>query len=674
MVIRKPLLGLSALAALSLAPLSCQGPSYKGTIMVVVQTDMSMSKDLDQMLLRVTPQNAESVYVTLGPTLGVTEGAEKIPGTVAVYVSEDPKKVVTFELAAWQGEFLRTYRKAVTTIPENRVAMLRMPAQWLCDGQATQTLNPDDPLAQNGTANTPGKYVLSTTCPQGQTCINGLCQDEIIDSSTLPDYSDDEVFGGGTGNGDGTCFDTVACFANGRILGSDPADNFDLDNCTFESGGEQLNVALLAEGDGICGQNGCFIPLDAKSDLGWQFQSSTSVVQLPLVACKKLKGDPDVINVGSKVVGIAVAPADDAGGCSLKLSSKPTCGPWSSTGDPPVVDDTKPLALVQGQARPIGLAIDAAHGRLYWSNQGTSTDGTDGEIKAISIQGGSPVVIRSGELTPKGISIRPDGARLFWATRGLLSMPEVADGALLRLDLPLTPGGALDLQKLPTAQPVVMAQGLGSGEGVSFTPSVTIDKVFFTDFVGGSVFELSAGATLVDLPNAIQPADNTQNPYRVAFGTSDLYWTNVANTGTGSIGSAPINGGAASVFVSGLSKPRSIAVLPGSPDTVVWAQFGTGADGEVWKKAGAAAPVKLAGNLAYPNGVAVDTNGDVYFSERGTPFGKVSVIKASDQTTTVIADNQPGPGEIVMDATYIYWINEASSSTPSGSIIRLKKP
>ena len=43
----------------------------------------------------------------------------------------------------------------------------------------------------------------------------GRCEDREIDSLTLETYAPELVFGGGSGAGDGSCFDTVPCFSEG---------------------------------------------------------------------------------------------------------------------------------------------------------------------------------------------------------------------------------------------------------------------------------------------------------------------------------------------------------------------------------------------------------------------------------------------------------------------------
>jgi hypothetical protein len=83
-----------------------------------------------------------------------------------------------------------------------------------------------------------------------------------------------------------------------------------------------INVALMFPpgGDGICGPNGCFIPLDANSPTGYQVNGDR--VELPRKVCELLSAPQANGSLRPTVVF-------SSSGCNSKTESIPTCGPWS---------------------------------------------------------------------------------------------------------------------------------------------------------------------------------------------------------------------------------------------------------------------------------------------------------------------------------------------------------
>ena len=101
--------------------------------MLSVQTDMSIPKDVSQVRIEV------SVYgnMLFASTYDVGPSGLKIPATLAIVGGSDPSTPVTIRVLSAQGNTVRTLREVVTTVPASRVATLRVPIQWLCDGQLT---------------------------------------------------------------------------------------------------------------------------------------------------------------------------------------------------------------------------------------------------------------------------------------------------------------------------------------------------------------------------------------------------------------------------------------------------------------------------------------------------------------------------------------------------------
>jgi hypothetical protein len=269
----------------------------------VVSTDASPPKDIDTLHVQVLSGGQiqfENDY-ELGPnglllpaTLGLLAGTNAAtPAVIRVYARK----------GGTTGT-VRVLREATVTVPEDRVAMLRLPIDWLCYDEVTVTSMGD---------------VTDTKCPTpGQTCSGGQCVDDAIDAGSLTDFSPASVFGGGTGHGDGQCFDTLACFAQAVPAAVDTIA------CTIpKPSSEPINVAMqIATGVGACEtpSGPCLIALEGESPDGWQTSAADpTTLDLPTEVCARMA-------VG-KVTGIVTASA-----CPTKVLSNPPCGPASSVG------------------------------------------------------------------------------------------------------------------------------------------------------------------------------------------------------------------------------------------------------------------------------------------------------------------------------------------------------
>jgi hypothetical protein len=223
---------------------------------------------------------------------------------------------VSIRLYARKGGDLgkvRVLREATVTVPTDRVAMLRMPLNWLCYDDVADVLSDATDL--------PTGEITKTKCGPDQTCAAGACVDATVpDPTTLPDFAPDQVFGGGAGDGGGgTCFDTLACFASPTLATVDPT------TCTIAKpiGGAGVNVAMqVATGAGACEPAGmpCFIALESESPEGWQTEADdASRIQLPQEVCARL--------ANSKLAGVVTSTA-----CPPKQVENPPCGAGSSVG------------------------------------------------------------------------------------------------------------------------------------------------------------------------------------------------------------------------------------------------------------------------------------------------------------------------------------------------------
>jgi hypothetical protein len=296
--------------------------------MLVTTTDLQVPKDVSWIGIQVIGSNGverHGQWYRLGPSPDKNE----LPATLAIApgTNDDPVQVRLF---AQRDNKVIMLTEATTTVPRNRVAMLRMPVEWLSVGMvkaadATSTTDAGEPLF-------PGDATFKanvTTCPQGMTPRAGTCVSARVDSATLPTYTPGQVNGGGNGSGNGTCFDTVNCFANALPVAISDRQNCVIDANTLGVFAASTGVTSVgawsfglipADGSGICGSNGCVVTLDfiepGATGSGWTFENDPAV-KLPAAVCEKLAN-------GSLRAVVAAA------GCDSKTAEMPNCGPWSS--------------------------------------------------------------------------------------------------------------------------------------------------------------------------------------------------------------------------------------------------------------------------------------------------------------------------------------------------------
>lgn len=315
-----------SLAALVLAACAGKSEPRRGQITLALQSDMSLPKDVDQVRIQILVQGRphfDSTYV-----VGSGRTDAKMPATLAIVAGDDPSIPVEIRVLAFRGAAreVRTLNKTITTIPENRNAILRVPIQWLCAGEVLRV----------------DSDTFQTTCESDEdgdetSCVAGRCEKVEVDEEELPEFSAAKVFGGGDGTteGDGQCFPTEECF-------DDEQKAFDvtpnLSDCTVDievPNGEQPNFAILVPEDGICSGVRCYVPLDENDEetneiTGWTAVDGASGdlqrFQLPLGVCARISE--------GRAYGVRAST-----GCVTKTSSTPPCGPWSSVGDP----ETNPL-------------------------------------------------------------------------------------------------------------------------------------------------------------------------------------------------------------------------------------------------------------------------------------------------------------------------------------------
>jgi hypothetical protein len=287
---------------------------HVGQLVVSLATDMALPQQIDTITLQVLVHG--QVLVSEPYQVGGGSDLVQIPGTLTLLVGRNAAQPVTVRAFAEKAGSLRTFREVITTVPADRIALLRMPVQWLCGGTAKKESISD------GMGSTIVRPISS--CDDGNTCMAGRCVPETIDSTTLPDYAPEAVFGGASVPKQGRCFDTVPCMVKGTPVEPDA-------NCTIpKPGADTVNVALRVPGEGICDitTTMCFVPLDGRTAEGWTPTAAGDRLALPVAACEKLHA--------GMVHAVYVSTA-----CETKTEALPPCGEWSS------VPSTRPIEPAQ---------------------------------------------------------------------------------------------------------------------------------------------------------------------------------------------------------------------------------------------------------------------------------------------------------------------------------------
>jgi len=309
---------LFAAAAVSFATGCEQAEGPRGQLVIAFQTDMALPTQIDNVRVQLTRRGGD-VLLMDAYSIGGSPNDNPIPGSLVLVAGANPEPI-TITVAGSKSDLWRTYREIVTTVPRDRVAMLRMPIQWLCNESA----QPQVVTVADGKGGQVSRVVQ--TCPDGETCKAGACVSNETDSATLPDFDPMDLYGGAEEPEQGACFDVVECMGAGTAVVPDA-------NCTIERpAGENVNVALRVAGGGICNDAGpvttCFVPLDGEDSEGWTTTADGSRIQLPAEVCRRL--------AERKVLAVQSSTA-----CQTKTPALPPCGAWSVVPDSrAIVPDT----------------------------------------------------------------------------------------------------------------------------------------------------------------------------------------------------------------------------------------------------------------------------------------------------------------------------------------------
>ncbi|MDB5105973.1 MAG: 3-hydroxyacyl-CoA dehydrogenase [Fibrobacteres bacterium] len=246
-------------------------------------------------------------------------------------------------------------------------------------------------------------------------------------------------------------------------------------------------------------------------------------------------------------------------------------------------DGSNPKALITGQGLkgPDGVAVDAPHGKIYWTNMNEGTD--QGSLQRADLDGSHVeyVIKPGGAHTPKQLQIDPVHGRLYWCNRdGFTLARSRLDGTepeILVTGLQNPVGMALDVGKglfyfsdknAQTIQRASMDGAPGSltgrkdieilFSGLTRPIDLALDlgqgKIYWTDRDEGTVHRapigIPAGKTAADRGDIETLARGLNTPIGMALDlkAGKMYWT---EGGNGAVGRANLDGSGKEILVPG---------------------------------------------------------------------------------------------------------------------------
>lgn len=535
-----------ALLALAIGGNACREKPV-GQLVLSLHTDMSIPEQIDVIRVQVLTHGMRQLDVDY--PVGRSDQEDRIPATLTLLAGKDASQPVTIRVSGGKRNGVwRTFREVITTVPVDRQASLRMPIQWLCDGTAKMTADPE--------AAGSGRQLVSSTCGDGNSCVAGQCVPSPVPEALLPDFKPQQIFGGTSDPATGSCFDTVACMAGGVVV--EPSD----EDCSVPAPaslgqGGGVNVALRVPGNGICDQTSgtCFVPLDADSPEGWSFVGGGDRLALPRAVCDKLKR--------GAISGVYVST-----GCPSKTAAIPPCGAWSSVhgatmvpmvmaGQPPP-SATKVLSVATSGTRAgVPCCPLMSDGDLFFTC--VCTDPTRAQVVSIDVvtQEVKPLIAFGTPADRKSpyFAAAVSDRTLFWvdAVADIIHRESLSDGGVTTMSSLTVKGDITEAAPLLVdGSAIYLLAGAVAGASGSAVQLLAIDRRStemraFDTGANFHVHEMAQDPASVYLVSDLDTRDETQAPLLrrsrvVAIAKSDGTRTDVSETSTVTTAD-PLHGG-----------------------------------------------------------------------------------------------------------------------------------
>ncbi|MGB8413846.1 MAG: choice-of-anchor D domain-containing protein [Candidatus Binatus sp.] len=346
-----------------------------------------------------------------------------------------------------------------------------------------------------------------------------------------------------------------------------------------------------------------------------------------------------------------------------------------------------PIATISGSntglSYPQGIAVDSASGNIYVADEGAtsvyvysplaSSTGLPNEAPIATISG-----LDTGLSSPEGIAL--DSSLNIYVADESASSVYVYPPLASSTGLP---------NEAPTATISGSDTGLISPYGIALDS--TTGKIYVADALATSVFVYPALGNSVGLPNEVPLVTISGSktglgwPQGIALDSSDdIYVADTSSVLVYSVESkgntAPSSATISTTMTTGLGWPQGIAL--DSTGKIYVADDGPGASGlgsvfvyPAGSKANAAPTATISGTntgLSYPQGIAVDSNSNIYVADEGAV--SVFVYSAGSKgnvapTTTISGSNTEldTPEGIVVDSSLNIYVADDGDGSCDGT-------
>jgi hypothetical protein len=373
-----------------------------------------------------------------------------------------------------------------------------------------------------------------------------------------------------------------------------------------------------------------------------------------LGACRQIAGIEDLEAPGDGGKGSADQSVLDGPGCSSQGST----------------------VLARDSEKPQSLLV--VGNSVYWLDPGSS-EGNDGRLMSVSVEGGRPVELAGNLASP--LSLTTDGSSLYFYETGAANIDKLVIGTTVVKNLAsglsfdsfdngwIPPSTMNPNLGLPDTTILAVAQGyvffpMGLGSDASDIEEFTLARVSTeggpVEEVLGSLLPGDASGGVVDADFLPDSGDTAQvNPFAFAVQDGSVYWLNagggIAVDGSDySLWKVPVSGGAPAMVSSGLSEPVNL-VLSG---TTLYLVDSRNDDVEAVPTAGGSA-MPVASGQKGPWAMA-QNGGFIYWSNlgAGNDGGSIARLAVGDKgNSAVVVAHLAAPAAIAVDDKNVYWVD-----------------